>query len=226
MRHFNFRSIIRLSIILMITFDLQLTLNAQTKPDGSAPQFLFPEFSTGKVRLKNEKIQSLELNYNTVSEKMVYKKDDKIYDIVNTEIIDTVSIKESKFVPAGQVFYEVLLIAPVSLYIQYQGELIPPGAVAGYGGTSQVSNTKNLTSVNLSMGYYNLKLPDDYTVKLDQIFWIKKDSLQKYSTEKQFLKLFPDKAAELKDFIKKQKIRFDKPADQVILIEFCNELKK
>ena len=104
MRHFNFRSIIRLSIILMISIDLQLTLNAQTKPDGSAPQFLFPEFSTGKVRLKNGNIQSLELNYNTVSEKIVYKKDDKIYDVVNTEIIDTVFIKESKFVPAGKVF--------------------------------------------------------------------------------------------------------------------------
>jgi hypothetical protein len=92
MRHLNIRSIIHLSIILMITTDLQLTLNAQTKPDGSAPQFLFPEFSTGKIRLKNGNTQALELNYNTVSEKMVYKKDDKLYDVVNIEIIDTVSL--------------------------------------------------------------------------------------------------------------------------------------
>jgi hypothetical protein len=206
---------------------LVIEVKAQTKPDGSAPQFLFPEFSTGRVKLKNGKTQALDLNYNTVSEKMVYKKEANLYDVVNTEIIDTVFIKESKFVPAGQVFHEVLLIAPVSLYIQYQGKLRPPGAVAGYGGTSQVSSTKNLTSVNLSMGYYNLKLPDDYTVKLDQIFWIKKDgNLQNYSTERQFLKLFPDKAAELKEFIKKQKIKFDRPSDQVRLVERCNELTK
>lgn len=210
--------------ILLIFLVLQG--KSQTKPDGSAPQFLFPEFSTGKVRLMNGKIQALDLNYNIVSEKMVYKKDDKLYDVVNTEIIDTVYIQESRFVPDGQVFYEVLLIAPVSLYIQYKGELIPPGAVAGYGGTSQVSNTKNLTSVNLSMGYYNLKLPADYTVKYDQIFWIKKDSLQNYSTERQFLKLFPGNVPELKEFIKKQKIKFDKMADQVRLIEYCNELTK
>jgi len=214
-----------LATILLIILVFQV--KAQSKPDGSAPQFLFPEFSTGKVRLKNGNNQALELNYNTVSEKMVYKKDDNLYDVMNTEIIDTVYIKESKFVPVGRAFYEVLLIAPVSLYIQHQGELIPPGAVAGYGGTSQVSNTKKLTSVNLSMGYYNLKLPDDYTVKLDQIFWIKKDgTLQNYSTARQFLKLFPDKGAELKEFIKKQKIKFDKPADQVLLIDHCNEMKK
>jgi hypothetical protein len=215
---------IPVTIILII---LVIHVKAQTKPDGSAPQFLFPEFSNGKVRLKNGNIQALELNYNIVSEKMVYKKEANLYDVVNTEIIDTVFIKESKFVPAGQAFHEVLLVAPVSLYIQYKGELIPPGTVAGYGGTSQVSNTKNLTSVNLSMGYYNLKLPDDYTVKSDQIFWINKDgNLQNYSTERQFLKLFPDKAAELKEFIKKQRIKFDRPEDQVRLVEYLTERTK
>lgn len=212
-----------LTVILLIF--IVIHLKSQTKPDGSAPQFLFPEFSTGKVRLKNGNTQSLELNYNTVSEKMVYKKDDKIYDIVNTEIIDTVFIKESKFVTAGQVFYEVLPAAPANLYLQYQGKLIPPGTVAAYGGTSQVSSTTNLSSVNLSMGYYNLKLPDDYTVKVHLIFWIiKENNMFSYETEKQFLKLFPDKAAELKEFIKLHKIKFDKQADQVRLIEHSNEV--
>ena len=204
---------------------LVFPLDAQTTPDGSMPQFLFPDFTMGKVRLKNGNFQSILLNYNTVSEKMVYKKDDKLYDVVNSEIIDTVFIKESKFVPAGQVFYEVLLVAMISLYIQHKGNLLPPPAVAGYGGTSQVSNTKNLTSVDLSMGYYNLKLPRDYTVKPDQVFWINKDnSMISYATERQFLKIFPDKGAELKEFIKKQKIKFDKLPDQIQLIKHCNEL--
>ena len=52
----------------------------------------------------------------------------------------------------------------------HQGKLLPPASVAAYGGTSQVSSTTNLTSVNLSMGYYNLKLPDDYTVRVHLIF--------------------------------------------------------
>jgi hypothetical protein len=214
-----------LATILLIILVFQV--KAQTKPDGSAPQFLFPEFSTGKIRLKNGNTQALELNYNTVSEKMVYKKDDKLYDVVNTEIIDTVFIKESKFVPADKVFYEILLLAQLTLFVQYQGKLIPPGAVAAYGGTSQVSSTTNLSSVNLSMGYYNLKLPDDYTVKVHLIFWINKENNKlSYETEKQFLKLFPDRATELKEFIKKQKIKFDDPEDQVRLIARCNEMTK
>jgi hypothetical protein len=217
------RRILALIYFIILVFPL----DAQTTPDGSMPQFLFPDFTLGKVRLKNGGFQSILLNYNTVSEKMVYKKDEKLYDVVNTEIIDTVFIKESKFVPAGQVFYEVLLVGPISLYIQHHGNLLPPPAVAGYGGTSEVSNTRNLSSVDLSMGYYNLKLPQDYTVKVDQVFWINKDqSMISYVTERQFLKIFPDKGANLKEFIKNQKIRFDKVPDQILLLKHCNELTK
>ena len=67
-----------------------LPAKAQTTPDGSAPQFLFPEFSMSKVKMKNGNIQSIRLNYNTVSEKMVYQKDDNLYDMLNTDMIDTV----------------------------------------------------------------------------------------------------------------------------------------
>jgi hypothetical protein len=225
MRHINFRSISGNLIILIILLNLQSPLKAQTTPDGSAPQFLFPGFSMGKVKMKNGNVQSIMLNYNTVSEKMVYKKDDNLYDMLNTEMMDTVFIQESKFVPAGKVFYEVLLAAPVSLFIQYKGELIPPGTVAGYGGTSQVSNTNKLASVNLSTGYYNLPLPKDYTVKVDLIFWINKDnSMVSYATERQFLKIFPDKEAELKQFIRKSRIKFDKISDQVRLATYYNDL--
>jgi hypothetical protein len=227
MEHLNFRSITGNLIILIILLNLQSPVKAQTTSDGSAPQFLFPGFSMGRVKMKNGNVQSIVMNYNTVSEKMVYKKDDNLYDMLNTEMIDTVFIQESKFIPAGKVFYEVLLTAHVSLFIQYKGELIPPGTVAGYGGTSQVSNTNRLASVNLSMGYYNLPLPKDYTVKVDLIFWIIKDnSMVSYTTERQFLKIFPDKGEELKQFIRKSRIKFDNISDQVQLAIHYNELTR
>jgi hypothetical protein len=227
MQSINFRNFTHKFAVILIILNFSSAITAQTTPDGSAPQFLFPDFSLGKVRMLNGNIQKLVLNYNTVSEKMVYEKDNNLYDMVNTEWIDTVFIEDFKYIPVGKVFYEVWVVAPISLFVQYQGELIPPGAVAGYGGTSQVSNTKNMTSVNLSMGYYNLKLPKDYTVKVDQIFWIRKDtSMLNYTNEKQFLKIFPPEGEELKQYIRKQKIKFDKISDQVKLIEHCNEMIK
>lgn len=225
MEHINFKSILFKLIILFFSSTLCASLKAQTNPDGSAPQFLFPDFSIGKVRMKNDKLQSIMLNYNTVSEKMVFEKDGNLYDMVNTEMIDTIFVQECKFVPVGKVFYEVLLIAPISLFVQHKGELLSPGTPAGYGGTSQVSNTKQLSSVQLSTGYYNLKLPQDYIVKTDRVYWIRKDNIMfSYTNERQFIKIFPDRGKEIKEFIKKQKIKFDMLQDQIRLAEHCNEM--
>jgi len=214
-------------LVLICLLILIYPVKAQTTPDGSAPQFLYPDFTSGTVKMKNGKSQSTDLNYNTVSEKIVYEKDGKIYDLVNTEMVDTVFIQDSKFVPVGKIFHEVLLIAPISLFVQHKGDLIPPGTPAGYGGTSQVSNTKMMTSVQLDMGYYNLKLPPDYQVKVDPVYWIRKENtMNNFMNERQFLKLFPGKEAELKKYIKDNRIKFDKPANLVKLVQYCNEMKK
>jgi hypothetical protein len=225
MKNFNIRLKVTIVITVIIGVIQTLPVKAQTRPDGSAPQFLYPEFTKSKVRMKNGQIQNIMLNYNTVSEKMVFQKDEKLYDMANPEMIDTVFLQDSRFVPAGKVFYKVVLIAPVAFYAQYKGELQPPGTPAGYGGTSQVSNTKNMSSVQLSTGYYNLDLPADYAVKTNIIYWYSKNGkMLSFVNERQFLKLNPDKEKELKQFIKQNKIKFDKQPDIVKLAEYYNQL--
>jgi hypothetical protein len=225
MKHTNSRINTGKPIMMVLILSLTLPLKSQTNTDGSAPQFLFPGFTPGIVKMKNGRSQTIILNYNTVSEKMVYEKEGVLYDMVNTEMIDTVFLQNSKFVQAGKVFHEVLLIAPISLFVQHKGELLPPGAPAGYGGTSQVSNTKLLSSVELSSGYYNLKLPADYIVKADPVYWIRKENnMYSFINERQFLKIFPDKETEFKQFIKQNRIKFDKLSNLVRLVEHCNEL--
>ena len=215
------------NIFTVVLLFIILQLNAQTNSDGSSPQYLFPGFSLGQVKMKNGKGQTTMLNYNTITERMVYEKDGNLYDLVNTEMIDTILLQNSVFVPVGKVFYEILLNAPISLFIQNKGELMSPGAPAAYGVTSQVSSTKYMSSIELSSGYYNLKLPADYVIKTDNIYWIRKDnSMYSFLNEKQFIKLFPGKEGELKQFIKQNRIKFDKLPDLVKLVEHCNEPAK
>jgi hypothetical protein len=198
---------------------------AQSNSDGSSPQFLFPEFIKGEVKIQNGRSQFAILNYNTVSEKMVYKQDDKIYDMIGIENIDTIFIYKSKFIPAGKIFHEVLVKDSMSLFVQHKGVLLPPGKPAGYGGTSQLASSTYMSSVQLSSGYYNLDLPDDYEVKIDPVYWVKKDGkMSSYISEKQFLRLFPESEAELKKFIKQNKIRFDRIPDMIKVAEYYNEI--
>ncbi|MCX6327491.1 MAG: hypothetical protein NT144_12710 [Bacteroidia bacterium] len=227
MRHFKNRINIVKTILMVIIFGLSLPLKSQTTSDGSSPQFLFPDFSKGQVSLKNGSSQTALLNYNTLSEKMVFEKEGKLYNLENSQMIDSVYLQNSKFVPIGKIYYEVLLIAPISLFIQNKSELVPAGTPAAYGGTSQVSSTKVLSSVELSGGYYNLKLPPDYIVKADPVYWIRKDNnMYSFMNERQFLKIFPDKEVALKRFIKQNRIKFDILSNLVSLVEHCNELNQ
>ena len=75
MKILYFRINIVLKIFLLIGMVRDLPVEAQTNTDGSSPQFLYPDFTNGKVRMKNGKSQNLILNYNTVSEKMVFMRD-------------------------------------------------------------------------------------------------------------------------------------------------------
>lgn len=215
------------AIVLFFLFTTCFPGKAQTTADGSMPQFLFKEFSMGTVRMKNGQSQNSILNYNMVTEKMVYEKGPDLYDMTNTELIDTVYVQKSMFVPSGKVFFEVLLVAPVALFVQHTGSVIPPGTPAGYGGTSQVSNTKQWSGVELSSGYYNLKLPKNFQVQVNPVYWIRagKD-YSSFTNEKQFLKLFPDKEKELKKFIKDNHIKFSRQSDIVKLAWHYNEIIK
>jgi hypothetical protein len=225
MKNFNNRVNINMLIFLLIGLFLTFPVKAQTNTDGSSPQFLYPDFTKSKVRMKNGQIQYIVLNYNTVSEKMVFQKDEKLYDMVNPEMVDTVFLQNRKFIPAGKVFYEIVLEAPIAFFVQYKGEIMSPGTPAGYGEPSQVSNTKNLSSVQLSSGYYNLALPTDFKVKTNLLYWIRMDkNMFSFANERQFLRIFPDKETEFKQFIKLNKIKFDKIPDMVKLAEYNNKL--
>ncbi|HQM69337.1 MAG TPA: hypothetical protein PK521_08525, partial [Bacteroidales bacterium] len=125
-------------IVAISTALIPALLNSQTTSDGSMPQYYFQEFNMSKVIMKNGQVQTPNLNYNTVTEKMVFIRDGKYYDISNPGMVDTVIIRDVKFIPVGDAFYEVLIASEPTLLLQYKGEILPAGKPVGYGGTSQL----------------------------------------------------------------------------------------
>lgn len=201
------------------------SLICQTTSDGSMPQYYFQNFTTGKVIMKNGQIQTPQMNYNTVTERMVFMRDDKYYDLTNPEMVDTIIIQDIKFVPVGKIFYEVLLSGPSTLFVQQKGSLLPAGQEVGYGGKSQLASAHYISNVELSSGRYNLPLPSDYLIKISPVYWIHKDGeMFSFINEKQFLNLYPDKADKIKDFIKANRIKIDRNEHLIKLVSFCNNL--
>lgn len=213
------------SIISFLPAFLPLAVPGQTNSKGEMPQYLFPEFAESTVLMKSGTVNTATMNYNIVTEKLVFYSNDKFYDMTNPEMADTVNINGHRFVPVGKAFYEVLVSKPVALYIQHKGNLMSAGKPVGYGGTSQTASANYISSMELSGLQTNLPLPKDYIVNPAPVYWIRMgDKWSDFINEKQFLNLFPDNSARIKSFIKENRIKIDKPDNLVRLVKYCATL--
>lgn len=138
------------------------------------------------------------------------------------ERIDTVYLQNKKFIAAGKVFYEVTTHTPVALFIQHKTEIIPPGSNMGFG-TTETSATTNSINLIRSGGAYQLKLPDNYKLTSKSEYLLKKNgSYINVKNLQQIEAVFPQKAAMIKDFVKANKLSFNKLEDVKKLILYCN----
>jgi len=198
---------------------------AQDKSESVSPHYVLPDFVNGSVKMKNGKTIGAIVNYNKVSEEMIFEKEGQRLAMDNLQTIDTVFLGSRKFVPYEKVFHEVLVNDRISLSIQHKCNLLPAGKPAGYGGTSETSATSTISVLVSSGMLYKLELPREYRVSDASQFWIIKDKLPvRIAGERQILKIFPEKLKELEEYIKQNKLNIRKQEDLIKLIGKCNDL--
>jgi hypothetical protein len=210
-------------ILSLAMFIISFSLHAQSDQFTNLDQFLFPEFSKAGLKMKTGTDMTLILNYNTLTQNMVLLKNGQLYDMQNQESVDTVYLHNRKFIPFGKLFYEVIVNAPVPFFIQYKSNLRETGTPAGYGVTSTTSSSTYVTSFEHSDNYYNLKLPPKFQIKLSPVCWVRINGNNlSFITERQLLKIFPDQAEEIKQFIRGSKLRIENREDLIKIGIFCN----
>jgi len=200
-------------------------LQGQSTSVGEMPQYLFSEFTKCDVIMKTGQINNTLMNYNIVTGKMVFLSNQKYYDLTNPEAVDSVMLNGCKFIPVGKSFFEVLVAKPIALFIEHKGNVLTAGKPVGYGGTSQVASSTYISSMELSGIQTNLPLPKDYIVNPATVYWIRRgENWADFTNEKQFLDLFPDKSAQIKSFIKENRIKIDKPENLIRLVRYVATL--
>lgn len=209
--------------VMTISTILSSFLYSQQSSNSEYPQYLFPEFSESEILLKDGQQQTELLNYNTVTEKIVCMQDDSPYDLMNTVLIDTVFMQNRKFVPYGKIFHEILVTGTYTLFLQNRSDLVPAGKPVGYGGTSQGVSSYYLSKHELAPEYINIQIPPDVRVEADPVFRILKEGdMLDFKNKKQFIALFPEKEDEIKNLIRKNRIKFDNTDDVINLINYIN----
>jgi hypothetical protein len=124
------------------------------------------------------------------------------------EDVDTVYFKNRKFVPFGNAFYEVVSEGNLSLFIQNKGKYVQPGTPTAYGMTSPTAGPSKVLAISSGNQVRQIELPDNVSVTKSNQYWLRtaNGEMHKFTTLRQFIKLFPDKDAEIKEFAKKNNI--------------------
>jgi len=211
-------------IFLMIFISGNTVSQTVTRHDPD--QFLFPGFSTCKVAMKVGEDLTLMMNYNIVTEKMVFLQNGEVYEVVDYRNVDTIYLNQMKFVPAGDVFYRVAIEFPETLYIQYRGKIPPPEKPAAYGGTSKVSSS---TVINTLVGEpgeaFIMDTNNDLIVERENRYWMDIDGeMSDFENSRQFLRILPEHSSEMRSYIKNIKPDFESDDDVINLVNHYNTL--
>jgi len=217
-------SVTSLSLVLFFLFaDSQ----GQTESSNPLPQFLFQSFAKSLVKMKDGRQMTATLNYNMVDEEMIFNQNGVYMALDKPEEIDTVYLQNRKFVPVEKAFYEVLSKGQVTMFIQHKSRLTQKGTPTAYGMTTKTAGPSKVLSMQAGNQVRLVELPEDVDVSPATLYWVKAgEGMDKFTNERQFLKLFPDQEAKLKEFIKSNKIDFKLREDLIKLGDFCNSLVK
>jgi hypothetical protein len=186
--------------------------------------YVFDSFYKGKVKVKTGVTSEQILNYNILTNEMIFDDGGRLLAIGNAADVDTVFIQGRKFVPAEGKFYEVLTNTTLPLLMEFTATIDAPTASVGYGNASGATNTTSISTLVKSGDVYGLKLPDDFKLVPGFTFRILKEGKYvKAGSAKQLTGIFPEKKKRISELIKKNNTNFSKRSDLIKLVQEIQE---
>ena len=201
-------------IVLAILLVIPTTLWSQEKKD----QYLFPDFTSSYIYYKDGKVFQVPTNYDLFKNEFIFiDKDNEKKEFTDPGMIVSITAGNRTFrLISGNEAAEVIQNDPIIL-IQYIGEkrIKKNLSMGGKTETASVDSYSNLYSYGIEDNTNNIELANiRYQFYLD----INK-RLKRFSTEKQFLKLFPKQKEQLKKYMEENQVDFNS-IDQVV--KLCN----
>jgi len=186
--------------------------------------YIFPEFVQATVKMHSGGINTPMLNYNSLTEEMIFETNGKKLAMDKLSEIDTIYIEGRIFIPYQKKFIELIHHNIYELFAVHKCSLIDPGKPAAYGGTSQTSASTSFSSFSSGGQLYELSLPDGYSTKPYTEYILYKDGkYNAFLTIKQLSKLFEDQSALFKEYTKSHKVKYENQESIVGLISFLEK---
>ena len=163
------------------------------------------------------------MNYDAVNDKMYFKRDGQLMELMQLSAIDSVVwAKQFCFVYHEQKFLEKVALKNGTAFIHWQVRNVSVGSIGALEQVTQAKVDRVYSSKSWrdrSSDIYKLKNQNDYYLLLD-------GSLKKVTTLKQILKLFPEYKVEIETFVREQKTNMQMPQSVLDLLDYCLNLVK
>jgi hypothetical protein len=208
-------------IILLLALTLIVTPAFSQKRGVELSHYIFPEFIKGTIVMKAGGKNVTMLNYNSMTEEMIFENNGKKLALGMIELIDTIYIDGRIFLPFEKKFIEIVYRNKYELDAIHKCSVVDPGKPAAYGGTSQTSSTTSYSSIFSGGQAYELSLPDGFKTKPYTDYLLKKDGkLTTFLNLRQLSKQFDEKSDLFKKYVKENKVNYENQESLIGLIKF------
>lgn len=210
--------------LLVAAFCLPVFAQLNVTHDTLVTHYIFNDFLDGVVKKKNGNQVEIPLNYNTVTEEMIFIQDTTKMAIAFPEEIDTVYVGGKTFIPVKNAFYEKLTNTAIPLFVQNKAVILRGGKDIGYGNKIETGSINSVTALASNTQLYKLQLPQDYSLVDHSVYWVfLKGQFIQVSSARKLASIFPAKAKDIDRFVSDNNIDISHRDDMVKLIEFCNK---
>ena len=207
----------RIALFLILPFFISV-VHAQNDP-----VFIFEQFLNGKIHFKNRSVTIVPMNYDAVNDKMYFKRDGTLMELVNLAAVDSVTWgRKVCFICHNGTFLEKVKLQHGNVFIHWQVKSVNIGSRGALGSITQAKVERIYSASNggtQNADVYRLKNSNDY-------FLMIKGKYQKASTLKQILKLFPEHRTAIEAFVEEKQTDFHKPMSVLELLNYCLSIHK
>jgi len=213
----------RILLILILTICNVYAFSQQRGVELS--HYLFPEFVQGTVLMRSGQQYNAMLNYNALSEEMIFDNKGRKLAIGKEEMekVDTVYILNRKFFVMDDRFVELVYRAGCELYAEHRCDVKYPGKPSAYGGTSETSSISTYSGIYSGGLLYELKLPDGFKIRPYMIYWLKRNGEnKKFISLKQLTRLFGDRKDQVREYMGSHKVTYDDQESLIALIRYLD----
>lgn len=207
----------RIALLLSLSFFISVA-SAQNDP-----VFIFEQFLNGKIHFKNRSVTIVPMNYDAVNDKMYFKRDGTLMELVNLAAVDSVVWgRKVCFICHNGTFMERIKLQHGNVFIRWRVKSVNIGSRGALGSITQAKVDRLYSAGNggsQNADVYRLQNTNDYYL------WMR-GKYQKASTLKQILKLFPEQRTAIEAFVEEKHTDFHKPMSVLELLNYCLSIHK